>query len=47
VFYMPWNEEISDFFSSITLCWNPRIYPFIRTVSSKFDFGVDRNLKMN
>ncbi len=44
---MLWTEEINLYFSSITLCWNPRIYPYIRTVSSKFDYTLDQQMRLN
>ena len=47
VFYMVWQDDISDYFSCITLCWNPKIYPFIKSVTTKFDFTLDRSIKLN
>eukprot|EP00347_Sterkiella_histriomuscorum_P004892 403358689 len=47
IFYMTWQDNISDYFNCITLCWNPKIYPFVKSVTTKFDFTLDRTIKLN
>ena len=44
---MPWTEQISDYFNCISLCWNPRIYPYIQSVQTKFNFALDMAHKFN
>lgn len=46
VFYVPWTEEISNHFNSISLCWNTKIYPYSQCIHSKFNFKSDLNSKI-
>ena len=39
---MVWTEEITEYFESISLCWNTKIYPYTQTVHSYFPQFTNR-----
>mmetsp|Transcript_45781 Transcript_45781/g.33494 ORF Transcript_45781/g.33494 Transcript_45781/m.33494 type:complete len:91 (+) Transcript_45781:674-946(+) len=41
VFYVVWSESISQWFFSISICWNTKIYPYMQQIHSKFQYKAD------